>query len=165
MTIKQALEKANKQIQKKVDNALNTEVFDTIVSVETEMIVDTVYSKYRPIIYERRGEYEGLGDPYNIVIDGGKATGGVMKIINITEPNPEPYGQATVGKNLPELIEYGNGYKGYRYDFGRRRAPFVKPRPFTQATIDYLNEYKPHVYALGNSLSKQGLNVELRNLK
>ena len=67
--------------------------------------------------------------------------------------------QVTTGKNLPELVEFGDGYKFYHYDFPSRRR-YMEPRPFTAKTIEHLKESRAHVNALKAGLRRQGINVK-----
>jgi len=162
MTIKEALEKANKQLVAKVDNAMTKEVFEEVQDEETATIYSVVYKVYTPRIYRRRGEYGGLCDPYNIEIQGGAAKGGRMAVINMTDPNPSGTmnnDRVTTGKNLPELVEFGDGYKFYHYDFPSS-GRYMDPRPFTARTIEHLKASRAHVTALKAGLRRQGVNVK-----
>ena len=162
MNIQEALEKANKQLMAKIDNAMTKEVFEEVRDEEAATIYSEVYKVYTPRMYRRRGEYGGLGDPYNIEIQGGVAKGGTMAVINVTEPNPGgciSNDQVTTGKDLPALVEFGNGYKFYQYDFpGKGR--YMEPRPFTAKTIEHLLESRAHVSALKAGLKRQGIKVK-----
>lgn len=163
MTIREALAMANKKLLPKIDNAMSNEVFQEVQEEEAATIYEVVYKVYTPKIYRRRGDYGGMADPYNIELVGGSAKGGVMVVVNMTEPNPGGCmndDMVTTGKNLPELIEYGQGYKYYQYDFPKRGAAFMKPRPFTAMTIQHLKESGAHIAALKAGLQRQGLNVE-----
>ena len=163
MTIREALAKANQQLMTKIDDAMTKEVFDEVRDEETTTIYSEVYKVYTPRIYRRRGEYGGLGDPYNIEIRGGVAKGGVMVVVNMTDPNPggcTSDANVTTGKNLPELVEFGDGYKFYRYDFPKRGAAYMGPRPFTAKTIENLKKSRAHISAMKAGLKRQGINVK-----
>lgn len=163
MTIHEALAAANKKLMSKIDDAMNKEVFKEVQDEEAATIYEVVYKVYTPRMYRRRGEYGGMGDPYNIEIAGGTSRGGVMVVVNLTEPNPGGCmnnDQVTTGKNLPELIEYGQGHKFYQYDFPKRGAAFMGPRPFTAKTIEHLKESKAHIAALKAGLQRQGVKVK-----
>lgn len=160
MTIKEALAQANAQLQKKVDSALTNEVFEKVRDVEVETIDSVVYGVYNPKMYRRRGNYGGMADPYNIEISGGSAANGVLTVVNMTEANPSSVsGNATTGKNLPMLIERGHGYGGNLYDYPGKGS-YMKPRPFTERTIENLAGSKAHVTALRNGLVRQGVKVK-----
>lgn len=121
-----------------------------------------MYGVYTPRIYRRRGEYGGLADPYNIEIKGGAAQGGRMAVVNVTDPNPggcTSDAQVTTGKNMPQLVEHGDGYKFYRYDFPSG-GKYMQARPFTAKTIENLKKSSAHVKALKDGLRRQGLKVE-----
>ena len=163
MTIREALAMANKSLMKKIDDAMDKEVFEAVQDEEAATIFEVVYKVYTPRMYRRRGEYGGLGDPYNIEIAGGGSMGGVMVVVNMTDPNPggcASDAQVTTGKNLPELVEYGDGYKFYQYDFPKRGAAYMKPRPFTAKTIEHLKEGGAHITALKAGLQRQGVKVK-----
>jgi len=162
MTLNEALTKISKQLAPRIDDALTREVFKEVQDEEAATIYEEVYKVYTPRMYRRRGEYGGLGDPYNIEIRGGSAQGGIMVVVNMTEPNPGgcvDNDAVTTGKNLPELVEYGDGYKFYRYDFSSN-GRYMGPRPFTAKTIKHLRESRAHVTALKEGLRRQGVKVK-----
>lgn len=162
MTIQQALVKISRQLAPKIDNALSKEVFEEVRDEEVATIENEVYGVYRPRIYRRRGEYGGLADPNNIEIQGGAAKGGKMAVVNVTDPNPggcTSDAQVTTGKDLPQLVEHGDGYKFYHYDFPSG-GKYMQSRPFTAKTIENLKKSGAHVSALKASLKRQGVKVE-----
>lgn len=163
MTIREALAKANEKLMKKIDDAMSNEVFEMVKDEEAATIYSEVYKVYTPSIYRRRGEYGGLADPHNIEIVGGSANGGKMAVINTTAPNPGGTmnnDHVTTGKDLPELVEHGNGYHYYQYDFLKRGAAYMKPRPFTAKTIEHLKESGAHINAMKAGLKRQGIKVK-----
>lgn len=162
MTIQQALAKVNRQLVSKIDSALSKEVFEEVRDEEAATIEDVVYGVYTPRIYRRRGEYGGLADPYNIEIQGGAAQGGRMAVINVTQPNPsgcKNRRSVTTDKDLPSLVEYGDGYHGYSYDFPSDGA-YIGPRPFTAKAAENLKKNGAHVKALKDGLRRQGVKVK-----
>lgn len=147
--------------QKAIDMALTADVFPVVQKEELTAIDDVVYRKKTSGYYTRRGHYEGIGDPYNIVIKGGAAQNGIMAIVNETLPNKYLNGiggdLATTDKNLPYLIEYGRsevGDSGYDYWIEDVRA-----RPFTATTIKRLQASGAHRDALKTGLIKRGIAV------
>lgn len=163
MTIREALEKANTALQRKIDDALTKEVFAEVQDEEAATIYEEIYKTYTPKMYRRRGQYEGLGDPNNIKIKGGAAKGGKLIVINTTDPNPDGCidgAKITTGKDLPELVEFGQGHKFYSYDFPGRGKGYMKPRPFTAKTIQRLKESKAHIAALKAGLQRQGIKTK-----
>ena len=161
MTIAEALKQANEKLKPKIDNALTKEVFEAVRETEAAVIPDVVYGAYQPVIYQRRGQYEGLGDTYNIEIAGGAARGGVLTVVNTTEPNHGGVidrDRVTTDKNLPLLVERGQGAGG-AYDFPRRGRGYMKPRPFTDKTIEALMITREHVEALKDGLRRQGVKI------
>ena len=162
MALTEALAMISKQLAPKIDNALTREVFEDVRDEEAATIYAEVYRVYTPRMYRRRGEYGGLADPYNIEIRGGAAQGGKMVIVNMTDPNPGGCvsdAQVTTGKSLPELVEYGDGYKFYRYDFPSR-GRYMNARPFTEKTIEHIRTSHAHVTALKDGLIRQGVKVK-----
>lgn len=161
MTLTDALTKINRQLATKIDDAMTKEVFEEVRDEEAATIYAEVYKVYTPRIYRRRGEYGGLADPYNIEIKGGVAKGGRMAVINVTDPNPGGTmnnDHVTTGKNLPELVEHGDGYKFYHYDF-HSRGRYMNARSFTAKTIENLKKNRAHVTALRDGLRRQGIKV------
>lgn len=163
MTIREALEKANNQLMAKIDNAMTNEVFKEVEDEEIATIEEVVYNVYTPKIYRRRGANGGLAWRDNIIMRGGKASNGVLVVENVTDPNDgdvRDQHRVTTDKNLPELIEYGHGYKGYTYDFADRKYPYLKPRPFTAKTIEHLKDSGAHINALKAGLRRQNVKVK-----
>ena len=161
MTVAEALKAANAKLQKKIDDALNHEVYQIVRIEEHHAIDDVVYAAHSPKWYSRRGVYGGMADISNIVRDGGSARGGVLRVINITPPNPGgtmDNSRVTVNKDLPKLIEFGHGSCG-RYDFPNPRYMYMQPRPFTEETISRLQSSKEHVDGLAAGLIRQGVDV------
>ena len=158
-TIAEALAYANREIRPQVNEALENEVFDAATGTYVQAAETVVYDTYEPKMYERRGEYDGLADPYNVVMVGGKASDGKIIIRNVTKPNPRAVNaeSVTTGKNLSALIEYGHGYKGNVYDFPRRGREYMKSRPFTHEARERL---AAGVY---RSVLKAGLKARLPN--
>ena len=51
MTIREALEKANRQLMSKIDNAMSKEVFEEVQDEESATIYSEVYKVYTPRMY------------------------------------------------------------------------------------------------------------------
>ncbi len=148
-------------IKKAVDKSLTEDVYPVVQQAEVETVDEVVYSQKTSGFYRRRGEYEGIGDPYNIVIKGDVAKNGILSVINITLPNGYLNGEngdrATMNKDLPYLIERGRSHPGDPgYDYWKK----PKARPFTAKTIERLKETGEHVAALKAGLKKQGITVK-----
>lgn len=159
MTIQDALRKVNRQLMPKINNALSREVFATVRDAEISAIEKEVYD---PQEYRRRMASGGLADPDNIVIEGGAATGGRLSVINVTPLNPVGFKNrrsVTTDKDLPSLVEYGDGYRGYHYDFASD-GDYMGPRPFTAKAAENLKKSGDHVKALKDGLRRQGIKVE-----
>lgn len=165
MTLHDALTKIDKHLNKKIDNALSKEVFAKVRDAEVSAIekeVYEVYEVYNPQGYRRRMASGGLSDPKNIVIEGGAATGGRLSVVNVTPSNPGGCKNrkfVTTDKDLPSLVEYGDGYQGYHYDFASDGA-YMGPRPFTETAAENLKKTGAHVKALKDGLRRQGIKVK-----
>lgn len=152
-----------KEIRKKIRQTLENDVYLEVVAVQKEHIQKDVYDKYNPIDYVRRGENGGLLDENNIKKYLNTRSLSII-IVNETPPNDDPNSYSTpeavtTNKNLPELVEYGNNYKGYKYDFPNKGA-FMKDRPFTTNTIEELKLTKSHIEAMRKGLILRGINAE-----
>lgn len=159
-------------VQSAIDNTLENEVFEEVKETELRHIEKDVYAVYKPNDYFRRYEHTGMLDPNNIVITDefgdNTVTNGKLSVVNITSPKSYTAdGEATINKDLPELIEYGHkNYlnknstaNGYDYPYGTDTS-FIEPRPFTANTIDELQTTKAHVVALKKGLSSKGFDVD-----
>lgn len=159
-------------VQIAIDDTLENEVFEEVKETELRHIKSDVYAVYKPKDYFRRYEHTGMLDPNNIVImdefGDNTVTNGNLSIVNITSPKSYTAdGEATVNKDLPELIEYGHeNYlnknptaNGYDYPYGTDTS-FIEPRPFTANTINELQNTKAHVVALKEGLSSKGFDVD-----
>lgn len=163
MNLKQALALAKSKVKSKVGDTLSHEVFEAVKEEESAAIDSEVYGVYTPKKYRNRGLGAGMADPSNIVMSDGSASNGKLTVVNITEPNPagcEDNWRVTTDKNLPELIEFGQGYNSMGYDFPRHGLRYMEPRPFTEKTIENLKNNKAHVEAMKNGLRKRGLNIK-----
>lgn len=160
MTLEQQLERIAAKLAPKIDDALEHEVADAIREEEAETIAEVVYGVYTPKMYRRRGDMGGFADPYNIEAE---VKNGRLTVKNTTEPNPGGTlndDAVTTGKHLDELIEYGHGSSGGFYDFPKRGASFMKPRPFTAKTIEHLRKNKAHLDALKAGLKRLGIKTK-----
>lgn len=141
-------------LQSAIDDVLTEDVFPVVREKEVDTIMDVVYSQPTSGYYRRRGEYEGIGDPYNIEIRGDVAKNGILSVVNVTVPNPYLNGSnanggyASQNKDLPSVIEYGRGY-----DYWKK----PKKRPFTAKTIERLKESDEVRTALKNGLKSRGI--------
>lgn len=153
-----------KKIAKRIDNALNEEVADTITNVMRHFIREDVYDSYEPGIYKRRMEDGGLIDRDNIQAVTDK--NGTLYVTNVTLGSPNytkwskkkkklvSYKSKNAGKPIAEIVETGIGYDfgGWEYD--------GEPRPFMHDTLEAVEKNKYHVKALKYGLQRQGLDVK-----
>lgn len=159
----------------KSQNSLTAE---EIKIAESDMVEQEVYAKYKPSVYERRGEQGGLADIDNmkhfVREDKDKV---VMSVKNLTPQNtkllnlkrtddsgqPEEYqaSNITLKKDgyLAQLVEGGEGNNGLRYLYNNG-GQYLEPRPFQQRTIEELKSNKKHVRTLAYELKQKGLDAK-----
>lgn len=135
------LKELEKELKKRINNALDNEVASVAKENMVEAIQTTVYDAYEPIYYERRLENGGLLDINNIdvqpVEDG------------IILRNFAPLDNARGDWDLDDIIVHGYG-----------KQPF--PRDFYASTVDNLKYNKEHLKAMKQGLERQGLEVRIK---
>lgn len=148
-------------IRAAIKESLKNEVYRLVRDVERSHIETDVYGVYNPKVYISRGDDGGLIADENIIKNDVDTNSLTLIVSNITKPNPEARDKELVStdKNLPELIEYGDGYNGNVYDFVLEGAEYLEPRPFTKNTIEDLSETREHEQALKEGLIKRGIEV------
>lgn len=153
-----SLKTLNAYIKKQINDSLKEEVLEAVKDVELDHISDDVLGAYNPIEYARR-DTRGIDDPANII--AAPPRDGILEVENVTQFNPG-YGSDNTGYGLVGLIEYGNGWNGYNYEYPHPggRKPFNKPRPFIQNTKEDLKNNKQHVIALKDGLNKRGIKTK-----
>lgn len=158
--IKSALATVTKQLQKAVDASLLEEVTNAVKVAEVNSVVDYVYSRPTSGAYHRRYASGGLGSVENLHerLDGS----GVLVVTNDTPFNPFLNGRdenkgisANSGNGLAGLVNYGDGWNGYEYDYSSKGAT-----NFIQNTVGDLAASGDHVKALKSGLIKQGFDVK-----
>lgn len=146
------LKELEKELRKRIDVAMLTDVAQTVSEVMIDHIHRDVYDVYKPTIYSRRWDNGGLADPDNIV---SSIEGDTLIVENYTLGNKYFNGMnncisGNYNKPIASIIETGVGY-----DTG-----FDMPRPFMKNTIYDLDTNKYHVIALKQGLNKLGLEVK-----
>lgn len=145
-----------KYIERALNDALEHEVFTTVRDLEMEHIQVDVFDIYpNPVIYERRSN-GGIDDLDNIV-KSRPVKNGILEVENRTEFNPGYYTENS-GEGLVGLIEHGDGWNGYYYDYSAK--PYASPRPFIANTRNELVKNKAHMTALKLGLKRNGINAK-----
>lgn len=158
-SLSKQLERINRQLAPKINDVLAHEVADAVREQEADAIRDVVYGAYTPKLYHRRGDIDGLADPYNITAE---VQNGTLIVKNEALPNPGDTlndDAVTTGKHLDELVEFGHGGSGGFYDFPKSGAAFMRPRPFTAETKARLKRSKKHVKSFLQGLKKRGVDI------
>ncbi len=169
-----SLKELEKELKKRIDKALKTEVQAIVTDIMIDHIVTDVYEAYEPERYWRRlnqtglnsgspyddSDNTGLLDPENIqfTFDGN----GNMIVENVTVGARYYYGydkgrvgwhvSDNAGKYITPVIETGNGYDVF--------GDGMIPRPFMQNTRDDLEKNHYVKKALKIGLKEQGLEVK-----
>ena len=150
------LKELEKELYKRINIALDTDVADTVKDAMFNHIVSDVYDTYTPKMYQRRFDKGGLMDMRNIVAT--MENDGELLVQNVTLGNPYYYDPnlnkvaVSVNSNqfISPVIEHGTGYDVVQ----------IFPRPFVQNTCNDLEQNHYHTEALKRSLKKQGLEVK-----
>jgi len=137
--------------------ALQNEVYEKVKSVEENHISSDVYGAYSPTMYERRGAGGGLLADENII--GEMVSDDTLSVRNTASPSPSVLGTAyspssdTTFAGWIENGEVNNIFNG-------TDAPWTEPRPFTQNTVEELQQTKEHVQALKAGLRARGISCK-----
>lgn len=138
-------------IKSDIEDTLMDEVLDKVKDIELKHVEDDVFSVYSPDIYERRG-IGGIDDPNNII---GTVNNMQLEVDNITRFN-SGYGTYNHGVGLAELINDGDSFNGYFYDYP---GSFNQPRPFIDNTAEEIEKTDSVENALANGLRKRNYDV------
>jgi hypothetical protein len=143
-----SIEQLMKQLLKDTDKILKEKVVPRIKEVESSMVALSVYDAYEPTEYIRRRNENGLADTRNMReyrFFSGNTIGYIIK--NETE------GDDLNTNHLALLVEDGDGAHGYYYAIKPKKGDraYLKPRPFTQNTVDEIKSSNIHI-----TLMKEG---------
>ena len=136
-------------LQEKVNAALSNQVAEVVKEVEAQNAEAQVYDVYQPTTYNRR---YSLSNPENI-----EATvkNGTLELCYDVDFN-SGYGTKNSGPDLAGLVEHGDGWNGYRYDYPG--GVYSGARPFIRTTK--LQVQTEGAELLKYALIENGLNVE-----
>lgn len=161
----------NKYVMNIAEDSLKNKGYEIVGKEEQKKIQEEVYDKYRidkngmkkePWENIRRKTYGGLKDSKNIVGKINKLSNNEieLEVVNTTKGK----NGSLRGKEIAELIEYGDGYNGLEYDYKYNRdgtaKQYLNPRPFTQKTIEELENNKKYIDELKQELKSKGLELE-----
>ena len=149
-----SLQDLTRYVQDNINEVLEDEVLDAVRTVMLRHVEADVYDKYSPREYVRRREDGGLSDPDNIVSD--LASDGVVWIGNSAEFSQNPPSD-NYGWELSGLVEFGDGWDGYYYEYQISGRPYMQPRPFISNTRQELKSTKPHIAAMKKGLQSRGI--------
>jgi hypothetical protein len=147
-----------KFLKTSIGKAIKDEPPKAVRNLMRRNIIKEVYSVYKPEIYERRYNNDGLLSEKNIISKPKK--GNIVEIYNIAKRNIRYTNQY-----LAPVIEFGHKGaidKGYRgYTFPRPMRAYYQERPFIRVTREDLFQKKSHVHAMKQSLKKLGISSKL----
>lgn len=142
-------------VQKSINKSLENEVMDAVRDVELSHIQREVLNVYSPSIYRRRAS-GGIDDVRNIV---GTVKDNKLIVENVT-PFNEDYGTRNKGTGLAYMInEGGNSEHDYDYGFRGVEAPYSRPRPFIDNTVEELDRTEIIEDALAKGMKKDGIDL------
>lgn len=151
-------------INKKLMNALKTDVAKVVKNTQQEKVKTSVYDRYspgtsdgEPWVYKRRKENGGLADQKNMIdVVSVSSTGVELSVQNIAK------GSKDKSMEIAGLVEYGDdaGYGEYDYKLNRdgTSEQYLQPRPFIEETRKELASGKAKE-ALIKGLKNQGIIV------
>lgn len=139
-----------------INTSLKTAVAPVIKTTESEVVKD-VLDEYHPSVYQHRTT-GGLDDVANMV---DTVKNGVLTVTNQTEFNDD-YNSTSSGVGLAGLVEYGDGWNGFQYDYmrGDNYEQFSKPRDITERTKEKLVDEGKYIEAFKDGLRIQGFEVK-----
>lgn len=158
------MEDLEKYIKNSINYALDTSVKDGIVKEFITQAQNDVYDAYNPRLYNRR---ESLLQEENYLVE----KPGDMKLsvtpvakfksatLRYNKKSHSLYPSISTngnGDELAGLINYGDGWNGYNYEFVIEDAPYTEPRPFIDDTRDVLDEGLLEYYLI-EGMSEMGL--------
>lgn len=163
-------------LEDEFQDILNKEVATEAKVVMREKVISEVYSPYNPSQYERKEDDGGLSDMRNM-----KAypLSGEVGIRLINERMGDGEGGHSSARNVAEIIEYGLKDEFYVIaKSGKKKGEEIrlypsknpknnpnnwkdwKPRRFTKATQDELEESGRHIETFKDALKKRGYDVD-----
>ena len=120
-----------REAQRRIDRVTEADAKSAAIDAQLAAIGVAVYDSYTPVMYERRGERGGMGDPKNIACTKVRS-GHAIEMENVT-----PFKGSGQSGSLARLIYGGDGYRGMKYDYPSNplartadRYPYLAPRDF-----------------------------------
>jgi hypothetical protein len=152
-----SLKALNNFLKKNIKSALQDEPPIAVKNLMRKHIMRDVYMVYKPQVYVRRYNRDGLLSEKNIKIDNKRNNS--VEIYNITKRNLR-----YTNEYLAPVIEFGHeeaisrGYRGY--SFPNPSRAYYHARPFIANTREDLIRNKQHVKAFQESLKRLGIKTK-----
>lgn len=148
-TLESQLKKIEKQLQKKIQDALKNEVFEKVRDVMQDHIMEDVYNAYTP--YSKDGVTPHYERTYELIWDE-TIQGKMINKNTLQVENTRHEGN----RDIVEVIETGKGYQwGYERDLDEE----IGARPFISETKKDLLKNGQHIEAMEKGLERQGIKV------
>ena len=148
-----------------IDISLKKNVAPVVKDTESK-VVNEVLDEYHSTSlhpYERR-ETGGLDDVTNMndTVENGVLIVENDTTFNQTQLNNPNYHSSSDGVGLAGLVQYGDGWNGFKYDyaFGSNSDEFTKPRDIIEKTTERLVEEGTYLEAFKDGLRLQGFEVK-----
>jgi hypothetical protein len=135
-----------KEIQRRANIALKTDVAPVVTQEMSEVIKDVEYPKYTPTEYVRLGDDGGLSDVRLMQVE-------VLNDNTISITNERMDGS----RDVAQIFASGVGYE-WRNSEIYQMQPF--PRDFYADTVLSLLRNRLHIQGMKKGLERQGLKVE-----
>ena len=137
-------------IKKQINESLNDDVANTVKTTISEEVENTVYAAGHPVVYQRRGAYEGTGGLGDINEMTHKVYNGVLTVTDDAEAYYDGDNGLDGNKSLAENIEWG---------YGDRESWYNQGRPFIENSKDKLLDEERHISAMKRGLEKRGIDT------
>lgn len=153
------LDKLFADLELEIQNSLKTDVAKEVKKVLKEHIQEDVYNQYDPWEYKRKEDDGGLLDDENIFADTISKDTLLVKSQRRNSAGEQSIGEGYESdRDIPLIVETGEGYNWGGIDLQGRTN--VTPRPFTEKTIEDLEDNGQHSKALKKSLKSKGFDVK-----
>lgn len=151
--------KSIKDLTAFIQDVVNMELEDSVAQVIKDGLTNSaesnVYGVYTPNVYSRR---HSLSDQSNM--DSHLLGDGVLEVAVKASFN-EGYGSTNSGEELAGLVEFGDGWNGYNYDYPYTKDgdnAFIYPRPFIQPVREEIRSDLKDI--MRQALRNAGLKVQ-----
>lgn len=158
-----SLTELNKYLNKQIRSVMEQEMATMVKNEESKSVEKNVYQQYQPndgepFIYERRKTSGGLADKKNMKHKVKNIPNGVeLSVENVTKGKNDKF-------KIADLVEYGDGFDGKEYEYKDNRIntadEYLQARPFTERTVESIQQSNEHLLVMKLGLKARGIDVE-----